>query len=69
VLSLTAFCDADLNVIRSLKDFGLTKFVGEYSLGPFEAELQGIRESIGVLAKRMQNAIDLVSLPPPDIDF
>ena len=60
-LSLSAYCKAGSEIIKSLQEISGANFQGIWSLRPFHARLQGDVENLSVLTKRIGNTIELVS--------
>lgn len=63
ILTLGAFCEGSLSVIKTLENIEGSHYEGMYSLESFSMQLGGNLKSLSVLGSRIRNAIDLVSLP------
>ena len=62
VISLSAFCKADLDVIKVLEQIPEAAFDDMESFDPCSTRFQGYLTSLDVLQNRIRNAIDLVRL-------
>ena len=60
VISLSAFCQADLGTLKALDGIEEVKTTDDI-LEPFAEQLRGYQESLMAFSKRIRNAIDLVS--------
>ncbi len=62
-LSLSAFCKASQDVIKTLKEVPESGLEGIWDLGPFDVRLEGFKQNLSILSSRISNSIDLVSPP------
>ena len=60
--SLSAHCKSSLEIIEKFQEIPGADFQGVWSLDSHKAQLVGYVENLAVLAKRIGNSIDLVSL-------